>query len=132
MIGVDTNILVRYIVRDDPKQFSLAEAFLEKRTADDPAFVSLIVLSEFIWVLRRVYRFPPGRVHEALMVMAEVAGINFEDELFVLRIIEAGAALRDEVADRIIAHCAGKAGCPSVVTFDKNAARAISAMHLLS
>jgi len=132
MIAVDTNILVRYIVRDDPEQYARAKVFLEARDSDDPAFVSLIVLTEFVWVLRRVYRLPPQRIQEALMLMAETAGILIEDEQFVSEIVQKGVALKDEFADRLIAYCAEKAGCKSTVTFDRRAANAIPSMEFLS
>jgi predicted nucleic-acid-binding protein len=57
MIGVDTNVLVRYIVGDDPKQSKLAITFLEKTCSkENPGFVNLIVLCELVWVLRGAYK----------------------------------------------------------------------------
>lgn len=132
MIAVDTNILVRYVIKDDAEQFAYAEAFLGERDVDDPAFVSLLVLAELVWVLRRVYRLPAERVQDALMLMVETAGILFEDEYFVSQIVRSGVALKDEVADHLIAHSAQRAGCVSTVTFDKRAAKAIPSMELLA
>ena len=54
MIAVDTNILLRYVVRDDPEQLEKAANFFRERTTEDPAYVSLIVVAEMIWVLRRL------------------------------------------------------------------------------
>ena len=53
MIAVDTNVLLRFVVRDDVVQFKRASRFFDQRTAEDPAFISLIVLAEFVWALRR-------------------------------------------------------------------------------
>ncbi len=57
MTGIDTNVLVRYIVQDDPAQSALATTFIEKNcTAKKPGFINLIVLCELTWVLKRAYR----------------------------------------------------------------------------
>jgi len=59
MIGLDTNILVRYIVRDDKKQASAATRLIESEcTEESPGFVSQLVLAELFWVLSRGYEYP--------------------------------------------------------------------------
>jgi predicted nucleic-acid-binding protein len=131
MIGVDTNILLRYIVRDDAEQYAKAETFLKARTADDPAFVSLIVLVELTWVLRRLYRYSRAQVHAVLQLIVETAGLVVEDEYLVSRLIGSGVALKDELADHLIAHSSAKAGCVQTVTFDRDAAAAVPAMELV-
>jgi predicted nucleic-acid-binding protein len=132
MIGVDTNILLRYIVQDDAEQYVKAERFLKARTADDPAFVSLIVLVELTWVLRRLYRYSHAQVHAVLLLIVETAGLVVEDEHFVSMVVGSGVALKDELADYLIAHSAAKAGCVQTVTFDRDAAAAIPSMELLA
>lgn len=132
MNAVDTNVLVQYIVNDDAEQFAKAEAFLRDRTPDDPAFISLIVLVELTWVLRRLYRYSREQVHAVLLLIAETAGLLIEDEFFVSTLISRGAALKDELADHLIAHSALKAGCLRTVTFDREAAPRIPSMELLS
>jgi predicted nucleic-acid-binding protein len=132
MIGVDTNILLRYIVKDDAAQYAKAEAFLKARTADDPAFVSLIVLVELTWVLRRLYRYPRAQVHAVLLLIVETAGLVVEDEYFVSMLVGSGVALKDELADHLIVHSAAKAGCAQTVTFDRDAVAAVSGMELLA
>ena len=132
MIGVDTNILLRYIVNDDADQYTKAEAFLKARTADDPAFVSLIVLVELTWVLRRLYRYSRAQVHAVLLLIVETAGLVIEDEYFVSMLVGSGVALKDEFADHLIVHSAAKAGCEQTLTFDRDAVAAVPSMELLS
>lgn len=132
MIGVDTNILLRYIVKDDAQQYAKAEAFLKARTADDPAFVSLIVLVELTWVLRRLYRYPRAQVHAVLLLIVETAGLVVEDEYFVSMLVGSGVALKDELADYLIVHSAAKAGCARTLTFDHAAVAAVPDMELLA
>jgi predicted nucleic-acid-binding protein len=132
MNAVDTNILVQYMVKDDAEQFAKADAFLKGRTSDDPAFISLIVLVELTWVLRRLYRYSREQVHSVMTLMIETAGLTIEDEFFVSTLISHGAVLKDELADHLIAHSALKAGCARTVTFDRAAAARVPSMELLS
>lgn len=132
MIGVDTNILLRYIVKDDAEQYAKAEAFLKARTADDPAFISLIVLVELTWVLRRLYRYPRSQVHAVLLLIIETAGLVVEDEYFVSMLVGGGVVLKDELADYLIVHSAAKAGCAQTLTFDRDAVAAVPGMELLA
>jgi predicted nucleic-acid-binding protein len=132
MIGVDTNILLRYIVKDDAQQYTKAQTFLKARTADDPAFVSLIVLVELTWVLRRLYRYSRTQVHAVLLLIIETAGLVVEDEYFVSTLVGSGVALKDELADHLIAYSAAKAGCAQTLTFDRDAVAAVSGMELLA
>lgn len=67
MIGLDTNILVRYIVEDDPQQAALANELIDKQcTTKNPAFINLIVLSELVWVLTRAYSCNRSQISEIL------------------------------------------------------------------
>jgi predicted nucleic-acid-binding protein len=128
--AVDTNVLLRYIVRDDPRQFDRAAAFLGTRTAADPVFVGLIVIAELVWALRRRYRYSREDVRTAIMTLMEAAEVVFEDEEYLSALL-AGSS-KGDIADHLIAHCAAKAGCSSTVTFDKAAASHIPSMELLS
>ena len=56
MIGLDTNVVVRYLTQHDPKQASIATRLMEKTlSSDDPGFISLVVLAEVVWVLVSLY-----------------------------------------------------------------------------
>ena len=130
MRAVDTNILLRFVVRDDARQFAKSAAFFERRTSEDPAFVSLIVLAEFVWVLRHRYGYSRHDVHSLVASLVETAEIVFEDEVSVLAIVQGQA--KGDLADHLISFCAKRAGCKSTVTFDRDAAKYVPGMELLA
>lgn len=130
MKAVDTNILLRYVVRDDPRQFDKAAAFLNERTVEDPAFISLIVVAELFWALRRHYRYSREEAHSVIAALLEAAEVAFEEEAYLSALL-AGEPTGD-IADHLIAYCATRAGCTSTVTFDRRAAKSVPGMKLLS
>lgn len=130
MKAVDTNVLLRYVLRDDEGQFERAKTFFRTRTAQDPAFVSLIVLAEFAWALRQRYRYSRADIRSLVETLLETAEIAFEDETMLALIVSEAA--RGDLADHLISYCARRAGCDSTVTFDTEAARHIPSMELLS
>ena len=68
MIGIDTNIIIRYLTQDDPKQSPIATRFLEDTlSADAPGFISLVVLAEVVWVLVSLYGVDRAGVAEVLL-----------------------------------------------------------------
>jgi predicted nucleic-acid-binding protein len=119
MVAVDTNVLVRLISRDDPRQLTAAEAFIEKGV-----WVSALVLAEAIWVLRTTYEF----THETLAASIELLLSN--DKLTVQDADAVAAALELfrakpslGFADCLILQLARKAGHLPLGTFDRRLAR---------
>ena len=75
MIGIDTNILARYIVQDDEEQARLASLLLEEELDEqNQGLVSAVVLCELVWVLRRAYGYGKEQVEEVLQAAAQHAG----------------------------------------------------------
>ena len=130
MIAADTNLLLRYFVKDNDAQTELATRWLGQRTADDPVFISMIVLCELVWALRRRYSYPPDRVSDLLVMLLETEEIVLEDEAAISAIVASGR--KADLSDEIIAHVSRRAGCRATVTFDRKAAKMIPAMELLS
>ena len=128
--AVDTNVLLRFVVRDDEDQFARASAFLASRTPADPAFISLVVLVEFAWSLRQRYGRSRGDIRALVTSLLDARELAFEDESEVSTIV--ADATRGELADHLIAYCARRAGCSSTVTFDQRAAKAIGGMELMT
>ncbi|MFT4215796.1 MAG: type II toxin-antitoxin system VapC family toxin [Micropruina sp.] len=121
MIALDTNVIVRYLVRDDPDQTSRAEAIIDQLSDETPGFVATIVWAEVYWVLTRGYSL--GRTE----VVENLAALYIADEIRT----ENSAAMRSAItharqgadfADALINATATSAGCTEVVTFDKRAA----------
>ena len=124
MIGLDTNVLVRYIVQDDPEQAAAAARLIEGRcTARSPGYVSVPVLVELVWVLTTAYRHGKALVVAVIRQILRTAEFTVEDRdtiLAALREFESGAA---DFADCLIAHRNHARGCPRTYTFDRRAAR---------
>ena len=124
MIGIDTNILVRYLVQDNPQQTERAVAFIDRQLSRvHPGYVSSVTLAETVWVLTRSYAFPDREIADAVerLLQAETLVIQDSDEVFT-----AAVALRTgrgKFADAFIGALAVSAGCDFTVTFDKKAAR---------
>ena len=132
MIGIDTNILVRFLVVDDPAQNEAAKAFLAERSAENPAYISSITLAETVWVLHRRLKYPLAAVISALrgLLASEELIIEHADELGQL--LEGDRMPETDLADYLIAWAGMRAGCTHTVTFDQLAAKAVSSMELLS
>lgn len=123
MIGLDTNVLVRYFAQDDPKQSWTATEVIERLTEVEQGFVSLVTVMETVWVLTRVYGLSAKDVAKAVerMLQADTLAVQNEQEVFAAVIaLRTG---RGSFADALIGALAAWAGCESTVTFDKKAAR---------
>ena len=124
MIGLDTNVLVRYLTQDDPIQSPKATEIIERRlTEQNPGFVSVVAMVETAWVLDRVYDLGADDVAAAIerMLQADVLVVENEQEVF-----NAMLALKHgygSFADALIAELGIRAGCASTLTFDHKALR---------
>jgi predicted nucleic-acid-binding protein len=122
MIGLDSNVLVRLITRDDLVQTAAAQGLVEG-AGDDGMFVSLVVLAEIAWVLRKAYRY------EAAMVLSAIERVLDGREFLVERQALAKTALADAraagcgYADALIALLAVESGASVTLTFDFKAKR---------
>ncbi len=120
MTGIDTNILVRYLVRDDPAQTERAAAVMEGRcSADTPGFVCHVVLAELVWVLARGYGYPKPLVVSVLRRILGAAELKVEDPPQVWQALadyEQGGA---DFADYLIARKNRAAGCSVTFSFDR-------------
>ena len=131
MIGVDANVLVRFFVADDARQAAIATRFLGERTTDDPAFVSIVVVVEFCWVLKRFYGVPLQNICDSLQVLAGSPSMRIERHDHVVAAIELARSKRADIADALIAAVALEAGAGQIMTFDQTAAKRVPAMEML-
>ena len=124
MIGLDTNILVRYLTQDDPIQSAKAREIVERRlTEEKPGFVSIVAMVEIVWVLERAYGLTPHEIVGAVerMLQTDVLVVENEQEVFTAMI-----ALKDgrgSFADGVIAALGARMGCSCTLTFDRKALR---------
>ena len=124
MIGLDTNVLVRYIVQDDLDQAAAAVRLIEGRcTAESPGYISVPVLVELVWVLTTAYHYERAVVIPVIRQILRTVELAVEDRDTVwaaLREFASGAA---DFADYLIAHRNHARGCARTYTFDLRAAR---------
>jgi len=81
MLGIDTNVLVRFLVRDDPEQFERARRLIKREVGSGAAvLISLLVLLETEWVLRSRYRVAKAEIVAALSALLDAVELEFEDE----------------------------------------------------
>ena len=123
MIGVDTNVLVRYVVQDDPRQAAAASHFIETTLSEDePGWIASIVLCEFVWVLEAAYGYARNAIAATLERLFEVDRFRVEEPSLAWRALDAYRSGAD-FADALIALGNEHAGCDYTATFDRGAGR---------
>jgi predicted nucleic-acid-binding protein len=132
MTGIDTNVLVRFLVVDDPQQNEQARAFLAERSAEDPAFISSVILAETLWILHRRLKYPLTTVIAALRDMLAIEELRIEHAGKVGRMLEGDRTPGTDIAEYLITWAGNVAGCSHTVTFDRRAAKAVPGMELLA
>ena len=124
MIGLDTNVIVRYLTQDDPVQSQKATELIEHRlTVETLGFVSIVAMAETVWVLDRTFNLSPREIAATIerMLQIEVLLIEHEQEVFTAMIaLKEGRA---SFADALIAALGIRAGCEHTLTFDQKALR---------
>jgi predicted nucleic-acid-binding protein len=124
MIGLDTNVLVRYIVQDDPKQSPKAVRLVESLTADAPGYVGIVVLVELVWVLSSCYAATKEEICVVLEGLQRTTGIVIADADVVWKALR---MYRDrnasDFADCLVQCSALDDDCECTMTFDRNAAK---------
>ena len=124
MIGLDTNVLVRYIAQDDPVQSPIATRIIEDRlTEEHPGFISLVTMAETVWVLDRSYGLSAAEIAAAVerILQIDTLAVQNEQEVFVAMVaLKTGAG---SFSDGLIGALGRRAGCAVTLTFDKRATR---------
>lgn len=124
MLGIDTNVLVRFLVRDDDVQFEKARRLIKREvTAGRRVFVSQLVLLETEWVLRSRYAVPQNQIIEAISGLLDSTDVQFEDEPAVEQAIFVWKDSAAEFADCLIGARNRRLGCRATATFDVKASR---------
>lgn len=124
MIGLDTNVLIRYLTQDDPIQSAKATEILERRlTLKNPGFVSVVAMVETVWVLDRAYGLTAQEIATAVERLLQVEVLTIENEQEVFTAMVALKQGRGSFADALIAELGARAGCTGTLTFDRKAIR---------
>ena len=130
MIGLDTNVVVRYLTHDHAAQTAAAVRIIDSLSQDSPGFLSLIVIAELVWVLEVSYRFKKNEIERVLDTLLRSKELVIERAEIVWQALRKFGASRADFADCLIERSGHAAECQYTVTFDQNAAGA-AGMRLL-
>jgi len=124
MTGIDTNILVRFLVNDDSVQSGqVYDFFQQAESARKTLFVPLTVMLELIWVLESVYEVSRNDILESIHELMLLSILKFEHHPALQRFLRIAQENRLDLSDLLIACSAREQGCSHVLTFDKRAAQ---------
>ena len=124
MIALDTNVVVRYLAQDEPRQSAAATRLMEKiLTAENPGFISLVTLCEVAWVLGECYGADRERTRAVVEGLLGTRQLEVESPELVWKALRAWQGTNADFSDALIGQVALAHGASKVVTFDKSAAR---------
>ncbi|CAN7147323.1 PIN domain-containing protein [Rhizobium sp. LjRoot254] len=130
-IGLDTNVLIRFVVHDDDVQERAAARLFNELASDDVLYVNLIVVLEAVWTLRRMYGYSREQCLGFVELLLEQRSVELDEHEIIghalLESRESGA----DFADTLVGEFNRIAGCSLTYTFDIKAARKVPGMELL-
>ena len=130
MTGLDTNVLVRYIMQDDRTQSAKATKLIEALTLNEPGCISLVSIVELFWVLTKSYDLSRGQVSQALGLLLRTKEIVVDRAEHVAKALRLYSASSADFADCLIEKISSGLGCERTVTFDIHAAK-VAGMTLI-
>jgi predicted nucleic-acid-binding protein len=123
VIGLDTNVLVRYITQDDSKQSASASALIESLDETSPGFVTLVTVVELAWVLESAYSFSRMQFAQVMQALLAVDVIKVDRAASVASAVRRYTSTNADFSDCLIERLSIDAGCDKTMTFDKAAAK---------
>ncbi len=124
MIALDTNVIIRFLVRDDAKQAKAVYArFKKAEVARERLFIPLLVLLETLWVLESAYEMSRNNILDALEDLRRMPIFDFEADRVLDLLLTSGRKTSSDLSDLLISHSAECSGCDTVLTFDKKASK---------
>jgi predicted nucleic-acid-binding protein len=123
VIGLDTNVIVRYLAQDDPRQATAATRLIEgSLSAEARGFVSIVTLAEVVWVMSSNYRAARAAVAEIVEGLLTAPQLAIEKADVIWRALRAFRDSKADFSDAVIVELGRDAGCSKTVTFDRQAA----------
>lgn len=124
MLGIDTNVLVRFLVRDNEVQFEKARKLIKREvSAGRRVFVNQLVIMETEWVLRSRYIVPKNQIIEAMSALLDATDVQFEDEPAIEEALFIWKDTTADFADCLIGAKNRRLGCRATASFDLKASR---------
>ena len=132
MTGLDTNVVIRYLAQDDPKQSAIAARFIEQSlTTDHPGFITCVTLCEIAWVLAEAYGSTRNAVREVIEKLLTTKQLVVESPDLVWKALKRLEGTSADFADALIGEISRFEGASRIVTFDRAAAK-LEGFELLS
>lgn len=124
MKAIDTNILIRFITKDNEYQSKLVyKLFKQAEQTEQKLFIPLLVVLEVIWVLQSIYEIPDLEIVKTLSDLLAMPVLLFESENTIQNFIDSASHTKFDLSDLLIAHSAYSSNCESIFTFDKKASK---------
>ena len=123
MTGLDTNVLVRYIMQDDAKQAAQATRLIESLSAQAPGFVPVVAVVELVWVLGGCFALQRAQLADAVEALLRSKEMRVERAELVWQALRLFRASSADFADALIERSAAAAGCDRTMTFDRAAVK---------
>jgi predicted nucleic-acid-binding protein len=123
MIGLDTNVLVRYIAQDDQKQSVRATELIEAFTAEVPGFISTISVVELVWVLESCYESGKEEIVTVIDTLLKTKALVVENADIVQQALRVFSTMNVDFSDCLIERSGHHAGCGHTATFDRKASK---------
>ena|SRR5579862_2484691 len=128
MIGLDTNVLVRFAAQDDPVNSPRANAIMNSLSPEQPGWIAITVVAEFAWVMTRVFRISRTDLCSVLDMLLKWPDLVIEQEDLVHKATSLFLTGNADFTDYLVACSAQAAGCKQILTFDRKAAKSAGMM----
>jgi predicted nucleic-acid-binding protein len=131
MIGLDTNVIVRYFAQDHELQSVCASDLIDSLTSEEPGFISTVTLVEMVWVMQGAYKATKAEIVQILQKLLQTREIVVQDAEIALQALSRFSQSKAGFADCLIERIGHRLGCISTVTFDADAAETAGMRRLL-
>ena len=131
MKAIDTNVLIRFLVKDNDQQAELVyKLFKKAESSKEALFVPLAVVLETVWVLESAYKIPRQEIVDSINELLLMPIFKFESHSAIMNFVSSAKETKTDLSDILIAHSALSAGCECMLTFDKKAHTRIARLKL--
>jgi predicted nucleic-acid-binding protein len=117
MIGLDTNVIVHYLLADDPEQFTKASKLINSLTPEEKGYINLLVVAEMVWVLRSIYKISDTNIADRLLTLATSNVIEVQNGSEIQDALS-GYEGKPGIIDTLIPTINKAKGCAATKTFD--------------
>ncbi len=126
MIGIDTNVMLRFLLKDDARQSARALRFMrDEISAVHPSYVSVVTLLEIVWVLDSLYGFNTEQQMAVVEDLLAVESLEIAERTAIARAVNVSRSAKADFQDCLVAILGERAGCSATVTFDARAAKRV-------